>query len=230
VGVDAVDGVPVPHSSHWRFRRPCLQWPVPHSLHSRLCRPWVQLPVPPHSSHRRFRRPCLQWPVPHSLRSCFCRPCVGAVAGAAVFAPVLPPTADAVAGAAVFAPLLRLTVLAEAFVPCILQHLVRRPQHHLVFPFIWIFLSALNMAAGVWHIYLTSLTGLGRCHFYIRMAIGGCKSQHLQLSSRDAVINPAHAQLVTNASQPVDMNGSRSTTASSPLTHLTLRCVAASDC
>jgi hypothetical protein len=43
-----------------------------------------------------------------------------------------------------------------------------------------------------WCIYLT---GLGRCHFYIRMAIGGPKSQHLQLSSRHAVINPAQLSL-----------------------------------
>jgi hypothetical protein len=92
----------------------------------------------------------------------------------------------------------------------------------------------LHLLAGIkhdyWFIYLSSffffyLTGLGRCHFYIRMDIGGCKLQRFQLSSRHAVLNPTDAQLVTNAnaSQPVDMNGSRSTTASSPLTS---RCVA----
>jgi hypothetical protein len=73
-----------------------------------------------------------------------------AVAGAAVFAPVLRPTVDAVAGAVVFAPPLRLTVLAEVF--CAVYFTAPRPwpQQHLVFPFIWIFLSALNMTTGVY--------------------------------------------------------------------------------
>jgi hypothetical protein len=48
-----------------------------------------------------------------------------------------------------------------------------------------------------WCIYLPYnyyLTGLGRCHFYIRMAIGGPKSQHLQLSSRPNAGMPSSTQ------------------------------------
>jgi hypothetical protein len=94
-----VDAVPVPHSLHWCFCRPCWQWPVPalfaalvllptmlavagpalfapvsHSLHICFCRPCWQWPVP-HSLHQCFSRPCWQWaPVPHSLHICFCQP------------------------------------------------------------------------------------------------------------------------------------------------------------
>jgi hypothetical protein len=80
------------------------------------------------------------------------RRAVLAVAGDALLALILLPTMLAVAGAALFAKALspfRRPCSQKYFVPCILQHLVRRPQQHLVFPFTWISLSALNMAAGV---------------------------------------------------------------------------------
>jgi hypothetical protein len=139
-------------------------------------------------------------------------PTMIAGAGATQYAHALPPTMLAVAGATFFAPVLPLTMLAEVFAA--VYFAVPRPYamtahgasiHRDI-------LDTKRMKHMHWCICLTSLTGLGRCHCYILLVISGRKSQHLQLSSKHAVFNPLHAQLVTNASQPVDMNGSRSLT------------------
>jgi hypothetical protein len=139
-------------------------------------------------------------------------PTMLAVAGTTVFALALNPTMLAVAGTTVFAPVLPPTVLAEVF--SAVCSAVPRPYamialgasvHRDI-------LDTKRMKHMHWCICLTSLTGLGRCHCYIILVISGRKSQHLQLSSKHAVFNPLHAQLVTNASQPVDMSGSRSLT------------------
>ena len=139
-------------------------------------------------------------------------PTMLAGAGPTFFALALLPTMLAVAGPTFFALALLPTMHAEVFaavcfaLPRPYAALAHGASIHLDI------LEMKRMKHMHWCICLTSLTGLGRCHCYILLVISGRKSQHLQLSSKHAVFNPLHAQLVTNASQPVDMNGSRSLT------------------